>query len=374
MFLNKQFSRTLQENIRFSDLRDTFGDTLGDTFGKLAALGEKSVLGQQRYIAETTSMLEITRKYGGEIEGAQIIVSAFGEGIKKGTYSLEAMSRLVTPAMWSSEQKGAMASLMRQFAPTEAGQLGIKGKDIFADMMALERAGKDKAEGGKPEVLAKAIQKTLSGMTGAGMSTEQQAFMMQAYLKELTGAQVSTLEAMKIFEDPVKFAAMLNPPKADTPEQVMTKALKAFGLTKTVGEMAIVTAIEASREGVLELANTKKSELIATAITPILGPNITVNQMVIDTMMQFFSSLKKKGKQSGGYISEEGEYFLHAGEQVRRPGEGTGGNVNVSLGGISVSIGDRGDMGSQINEAFDQIKQETIKEIEKHWEQSLHAH
>lgn len=346
------------------------GEALGDTFGKLAALGNKSALGLQGFLTQTISLMEMTRKYGGEVEGAQILTSAFSSELKKGTIGMESLARLAAPAMWSSEQKGAMVSLMQQFAPKEAGQLGMNTKDMFTNMANLEKAAKDIAQGGNPEVLALGIQKTLSRMTGAGIGTDQQAFMMQAFLKDTIGVQVTTLEVSKAMLNPEKWKEMLKPPKVESPEEIKAKAELMFNKTSTIAE-ASTAILEHLRNGVLNVA-TKTAEV----------RDSSVGQKYIDyqfnqpnIMKELFNMIfHKKGKATGGYISEEGEYMLHAGEQVRRPGEGTGGDVNVSLGGMSVSIGDRGDMGSQINEAFDEIKRETIREIEKQWEQSLHAH
>jgi hypothetical protein len=350
------------------------GDTLGDTFGRLAAIGDKSVLGMQRYITETVSMLEITRKYGGAIEGTEILTSAFGEQLKKGTIGMEALARLAAPAMWSPEQKGAVVSLMQQYAPTEARKLGMEGKGLFDGMMALEKAAKDLKEGGNPRELLIGLDKVVTRLVPAGASTGERAFIMQQLLQQLTGAQITTLEAMNVFKDPKKFAEILNPPKVETPAELMKKATDTFEATELVSER-MAKGVDVIRESVLFIAHkmgmpTEEEKSMSESIKKM----VTTGKMEYMMNPNLYKELKQKGAQTGGYIPETAEYLLHAGEQVRRPGEGTGGDVNVSLGGLNVSISDRGDMGSQINEAFDQLKQETIEEIEKQWAQSLHAH
>ena len=345
------------------------GVALGDTFGKLAGLGEKSAMGMQAYIGQTISMLEITKKYGGAIEGAEIMVSAFDEGLKKGIYSIEALARLTSPAMWSPEQKGGLIALMQQFAPSEAKKLGITSDDMFKNMAALEMAARDKAKGGDPTTLILGTIKALQGVTRGG-SPEAQTLMLQQMLEKTIGVQITTLDAVKAFQDPAKFAASLKLPE---PGDVKKKAEDMYSLTMLMKE-SLVGKMEAVRSAVVDVGNifrtaeTKEEKQSRTQFWDFLKSGDVTRAMIAGKGKPLL------GAQTGGYIPETAEYLLHAGEQVRRPGEGTGGDISISLGGIHVSVGDRGDMGSQINEAFDKLKKETIEEIESQWERSLHAH
>ena len=356
------------------------GKDLSSVFLDIAGHGAKSALGMQRFITEMTSMLETTRRYGGAEEGSIRMLDAFGEQVKKGTLTMDNLVRMVAPAMWSPSQQGAVVTMLKQFAPEEAGKLGItKDMGLFNSMMKLQEA----AGGKNAEQIGIGVSRVIDRIIPKGADEGTRAYMTQQLLQQLTGSQISLMKTAEVMSNPAKMSELLKPKTGKSAEDLMTDMLETYSETKTVQE-SLVGSVEGIRTFLLDTFGPKAGPGIQTGggVTSGATAQAAGTAETVEKMKTLGMSYKggpvdpfagQYSKQTGGYISETGEYMLHAGEQVRRPGEG-GGNVSVSLGGIHVSVGDRGSINSQLNEAFERVKRETIQEVERMYDESLTAH
>ena len=365
---------------------DLKGRALGDVFEGIAVEGQKSVLGMQRYITEVTSMIETTRRYGGGVESAKIMMSGFEEQIKKGTLAIGDLARLSSPAMWSPQQQGAVVAMMQQYAPSEAKGLGIFGKDLISGMVELTRSAKD-----QPALLMQGISKTINAMMPGGATPQQQQYFSQQFLQALTGLNIPVYEIAGIFKDPTKLSEMLRPKQVKTMTDLYDSMEKTYARTQTYQE-AMKSAVEKIRDVILyafggpmmaaDIISGKTGKEIGSALATDKGITLeSISRLwggapgyITKEEAKAKRQSPKETKQTGGYIPEDAQYWLEAGEQVRRPGEGGGGNVSISLGGLSVTVGDRGDMRNQLDEAFERLKRETISEIENQWNEQLVTH
>lgn len=400
---------------------DIKGKALAEVFGEIASAGQKSVLGMSRYISELTSMYEITRRHGGGLEGTTNIMLAFDEQIKKGTLSIESLARLSTPGMMSLEQQGAIVTLMKQFAPEKAKELGIQGNDVLENIYQAQVGAEKNSTlfaAGIIEMNRNMVQKT--GVTGQG----EISIMLMSFIKQTTGIQISSLKAVEALTDPEKMEKLLNPEKGKSLEDLMGESLATYKLTKTFAERTtfavekmrdiMVSVVEPALKGAAKAGGAvdKGMDWAVKGIGKMFGFNADDE---VDTGAHYRDPKYKKelmertrwekahpeearsqeiaqqaqfdvvnsgtrgvnippSKATGGYISETAQYMLHAGEQVRKPGEGGGGDISVSLGGLNVTVGDRGDLRGQFDEAFTRMKNETLKEVERQWDMAQSAH
>jgi hypothetical protein len=250
--LGIEMGLTARTMTTLSTSMDIGGKTLSDTFANIVHHGEKSVLGAQRYITELTNMVETTRRFGGTSEGAIATLGVFGEEVKKGTIGIADLARVVTPAMWSLQQQGAVVSMMQQFAPGEAKNLGITpGMDLMTGMVKLQEGA---AKGG-PDI-GVALSKIIQGITPKGASEGTQAVMAQQLLQQLTGVQVPLLKAAEALSDPTKMKDLMKGPE-DKQKELLTNLEKSFkpletwqqklaGATDTVRDILLKTVGPAS--------------------------------------------------------------------------------------------------------------------------------
>ena len=364
---------------------DLTGKSLGESLQNVAVQGSKSALGMQRYINELTSMIEMTRRFGGSQESAILMLNTFGGVLKQGVIGLDQLARITTSSMWSPEQQGAVASMVQQYAPKQAEALGINGMGVMDAMYKLQETSQK-----QPEDMAVALSTVISKIIPAGAGKGTEAYMSQQLLQQLTGAQVPLMKAAGILGDPEALKALMakGTREKKTIADLMKEGKKTYAITQTYQEKMIV-ATETIRdimvkafggpaetaEGISAMGKKDFWKALTGAKEFIVGEDIANHPDVKKDQAERLRQRTKKalGKQTGGYISETAMYMLHAGEQVMRPGE-SGGGVSISLGGMSINVGNNGDMRSQVNEAFDRIKRETIMEIEAKWNEALISH
>lgn len=368
------------------------GERLSGVFADIYTQGQKSVLGMQGYITNLTSMVEQSRRYGASLEGTMTTLSVWDEEVKKGILTLDNLVKLTTPAMMTTEQQAAIVTLMGQLAPKEAKALGIEGQNIYKDLINFQKMA---AENGTKTAVG--IIEMNKELARGGRTEEERTFLFQQLLKATTGIDIPLYQAVDALRDEKKLTALLEKTKPLTPKQVFSEMADSY--RKTIAE-GVVGGVEALRGTVLNIydfmrdtwggiarvevpggvteARTAQAKGIAETVEKMTTVGMETKTGIMPADIGEYMEYMKKGKpvvrkQTGGYISETARYDLEAGEQVRRPGEG-GGNISISLGGISVTVGDRGDLRGQLDEAFERTKRETIKEIENKWTESLVTH
>jgi len=366
---------------------DLTGKALGNSLANVAVQGQKSALGMQRYITELTSMIEMTRRFGGSQESSILMLNTFGEVLKKSYISLDNLAKITTSAMWSPAQQGAVAMMMQQYAPEQAKELGINGMGVMDAMYKLQETSQKNPDAmalGLSEIIKKTIPE------GAGKGTE--AYMAQQLLQQLTGAQIPLMKSAALLGDPKALKELMKKGTEDKKsiDDLLSHAEKTYNLTQTYQER-MVGATERIRDimdnvfggpaevigGVKEIGKKSFWSAMWNEVTGKTGSwESRANETRLGRKRATEAGLPQGSsleRQTGGYISETAMYQLEAGEQVRRPGEG-GGDMSISLGGLHVSVGDRGNMRAQLDEAFVRLKDETIREIQSKWEQSLVEH
>jgi hypothetical protein len=370
------------------------GERLSGVFADIYTQGQKSVLGMQGYITNLTSMIESSRRYGASLEGTMATLSVWDEEVKKGTLTLDNLVKLTTPAMMTTEQQAAIVTLMGKLAPKEAKALGIEGGDIYKNLINFQKMSMEHGA-----TTAAGIIEMNKALARGGKTEEERTFLMQQLLKATAGIDIPLYQAVDALQDPKKLAELLEKAKPKTPIEAFNEMRDSY--KKTISE-GMAGHVESLRNGVLNIYNfmtnkwggpSEATKRIEAGERGLGEGEKWINALPISEKekeakrTELYSPMLtwidpgelnlpkgKKGRQTGGYISEDAEYKLEAGEQVRRPGEGSGGNINVSLGGINVTVGDRGSMRGQLDEAFERMKQETIKEIENQWTESLTTH
>lgn len=423
---------------------DITGKALGETFVEIANRGKESALGMQGYITQVTSLADITRRFGGSIEGSMITMSAWSEEVKKGTISIDNLARLTSPAMMSTEQKGGIAMLMKQLAPESAKKLGIKGQNILEDIYQMEKSAKD-----DPAAMAKGIIELNEKLASQGKGMGERAVMFKEFLQATTGIQMSSFEASEALRHPKKLEELIKKGQEQkvTMNDLLADSKLTFQKTETFQER-LAGAVDSIRDVIVGSLQPALDFYLGTKITStppsehVIGSSATKLEKYMESgratnfeesfIKGVLPTLKKGGwvkdndslalanllkkitedvnknpitekeinrkqrftketgvggsgttargyaplaeEATGGYIPQTGNYLLHAGEQVRKVGAGSGGDVSVNLGGIKVSVGDRGDIKEQLDEAFTRLKVETLREIETQWEQMQFAH
>jgi len=320
---------------------DLKGKALGDIFLEIAGHGQKSALDMQRYITEMTSAIETTRRYGGSVESAMIMMDSFSEEIRRGTITMENITRLTTPAMWSLPQQGAVAAMMGRFAPEEARKLGITGRSLTDDILALERAAGDK---NKSDELARGMDKLITGLSAGGTEGDK-AVKAQLILQQLTGVQVPLLDAVKTLTDPEKLK------KAMAPPITIADMKDTFDLTKTYAERT-ASAIE----------------WIRNQLEGRWGKQLTREQLAetVRGREQITSEMMTKGMDTNVGIIPTGigEYSKYM-KGLKSIG---GTSTVVNVGDTHIHI-DGADIHASLSKAMDRHKEETLAEVKRQYDE-----
>jgi len=344
----------------FSTSLNLHGKALGDTFLEIAGHGQKSALHMQRYIAEMTTAMETTRRFGGGTEGAMLMLDAFGEEVKKGTISMQDLSKIITPAMWSLPQQGAVAAMMGRFAPKEAADIGITGKSLTDDILAMQRAAGDKD---KSKALAFGMGKLLTGLSGGGTEGDQ-AVKAQMILQQLTGVQVPLLDAVNTLKDPEKLKkAMEGGFKPITLQGMMDsfKPVESFSERAAVG-------VEMFRDYVLYIWNPAGLESSKKA-----------GKMTIGEREDIAGKMSTLGMDTSFAISPSSLKITDADIKAARGmvKEGRGATLNIGDVHIGVAAGG-GDLKVQIREQLDKFTDHILGKVDEHvadqWTVSQNSH
>ncbi len=379
----------------FSTALNLTGSSLSDVFFKIAVHGERSVLGMQRYITETTTLLETTRKYGGSQESAILMLDMFGEQVKKGTIGLDSLARIASPAMWTPQQQGAMVSLLQQYAPAESRALKIEGNDMFTAMMTLQDTAQK-----QPGMLTQGLSKVLDKMVPPGASEGERAFLTQQLLQQLTGTTIPLMKVAEIWSKPEELAKMIAP--ADTKkaeENMRAKTEKSYDNLKTIAEN-LVPAVNDIRNlmvqtfkpvverigsifGVKTFEEREKirkqedvilmEQRIAEFQRSKIPPEVAARhaQFTLPTgggINVPFAGPRIAGEKPS-YMSDNATSVLESAETARRRGV-DGKNVSVSLGNFNINIERPEEMQRILDKTFDQIKEKVVQEVGQQYKEA----
>ena len=393
---------------------DVEGRRFKEIMGSMIEIGGRSGLGKDRYIETLTQLNEQTKVYGGNLAGVIGYTASYSEQLRKGTLSLENIVKISTPGAVSNEALGFMISTIQQRNPGMAKGLGLTG-DMITDivrMQTITEGPRDKIRRGEqmgPEDMSKltwmqtALRSTAEQMAGTGRG-ERFEFMAQQVIDQVLKTHIplareagallkgGTENLKKFLEAGVE---------KDPAKRLEEAANKMFDAYKTSGE-AFVKEGEMFRDMVKEGGDyirqagkdfldmitgegkgKEKQAVMAGAWANMSGTagdlfsHAMFSKAGVDEGQIAAGGLAKqraaearfghKRRQGGGFVPETDLYMLHAGENVSRPGEG-GGGLTLNLGGMNVSVASGGNVRGQISEAFDKMKAEAVREVERRWE------
>lgn len=406
---------TMQSVVQFGNIFGAKGREFSTMMGQMVDVGERSTLGQRRWLDSVRQITDSSKEYAPALLNISILTDAFSKQIKDGTMSLDAIAKLASPAKLGTEALGFVAA-MAQEAGKEINGVKLSSLSLTGAMDKIALSGESlntAMRGGKID--EKEVRTSLSLVTDALRQAvpdiaQKSGVEIQQIMKSI-GIDVSIVAATKMFSTGVDEAAksMIQAGKTSRGEDPAERLAKAgervFSEFKTSGE-SWVGATVMFRDAVRSFKETiegapsqlgenvsafseemaKKTSRGQGAASAFFGTasDIAMGAMGISysesPTTPYVQSKMGAAKPSssgfrafdtGGFIPEDGNYGLHAGERVMRQGEG--GGVSISLGGIQVSVGERGSLRGEMSDALDRLKADVLQQVEDQWNRAALA-
>lgn len=347
------------------------GEDFDDAFGKIIKTGRGSGQQMDYFLKNFSDLSSASRSVGTSFEQVLSASSRYSDEIRRGTLTVSDAINLTDAQSQSIEKQAAMFAMINQELPKLAKQLGLTG-DVAHDIYRMTEI---RAKGLPEEknLLSDIPLKLAQSLAGRGGGRDEQFLIFNKLMPEF-GASIKNMEgAFNLFNGSVdrhasstqdqKAASMSAKETIDRMKSEGKDAAQTFDGASKNFESA-VQRFTAGINPLVDAMRGKATGWVRDSIQATTGENATgyrTNEQQ-KSMSEFF----RKTRATGGLIPEEGSYYLHAGERVSRAGQG-GGGMSISLGGIQVSVGDRGDVRGQVSEAMDKLKGEVLQQVEEQW-------
>jgi len=395
---------------QFGTLFDLEGREFSRTLATVAEMGGKSAMGMAKHLETVMQLNEQTKVYGGNLAGVLLYTTAFSDELKKGTLTMENMTRLVSPAAMQTGQQAAIVQILQQMRPQLARDLGISGLPVTEGIQKLQDMGQAMTEKMREGKFGAADLGSLGAIREAILAAMPQARESPFIAKEALGAfniNVPTqTAAFKLLTAPLEVAgqdlAKTIRQQEDASRKMERAADKMFDKFKTSGEAFADygkgfgdLVLKAGQEFRNIITGVKDTVKTPGAFSGAVAASVNILKAGLDVAADPYSSdpgrWSHRGKSFGDMVAAKaeesalgsyelgtdvvpmtGSYRLHAGERVSRQGESSGG-LTLNMGGITVSVAEGGSLRAQIAEAFERAKDEAVREVERRFEMSRYA-
>jgi len=324
-------------------------DKVSNALVGMAMRADKAGMAQAQYMENVEALNEATKQFGRTYYQSESIVQAFNDVLKRQIINQQTLVALSEPSKMGMGQQVWLGE-----------QMGFKGN--FAQIM---------------EQLQNFANKDPNGFI-----TAQTGIMRKAVGGEGVAKTVMTNMLAKSFNEDFSGGSG----RISTMASVMNDSLRASGnknmgasVLDTEGMLLDVGLNVAKDKGIIQSTKDLTRAVIDYGLGPI-GTSIDPINNIAQVMVSSADRLSERSKQvgedvkgskaSGGGVSEDGKYQLHAGEHVLRPGERAGGTISIELGPGSIVVGG-GDTEKNVDLALDRLKGEIMKEVNIKWREAV---
>lgn len=345
------------------------GDDLQKATSVVISQWQKSGHSIDGFARGFTSLAKTTEGTAASFDQVSIGTRAYLDEVRKGTMTWSNVTSAMDAQSLGYEKMLGITGLINAQFPQLAEKLHFTG-DTFADMFKLIKAQREEGFD-----LQKEVRSTMA--KGMGTSPEMQAVAFQS-LDPVFGKFSSDITTVANFMgqhvDKIKEAAVDQKAAAASSKESMTTLL-------SMGEAAAKAFDPPTTQFAGAVADFHTDVNILTTELKNKGFGGTMREIAQGALIEGGEALSAVGKAgigpgpkyaTGGFIPDDGQYSLHAGERVIRSGGG-GGSVSVSVGGVNVTVGERGNLGGQLHEAMTQLESQIMKKIEDQWNQAALA-
>jgi hypothetical protein len=329
-------------------------EQVGNALTGMMVRAEKAGMSQEGYMNTVLELNEATKQFGRTIPESELVVQAFASELRRGTIGIQTLVSLTEPAKMGAGQQVFLAQRM-----------GITGN--FGEMMAeLQKRAKESPKEFAQEAM-KIITGTIPGGGAQGLVTSQ--MFAKTFGVELPSSLLETKKVIQDlkngFEDANKTMGESHKDINQVTFETKNNILANKSLWQTMKDTTYISGKVAQETA--NIIDPTKNFGVAIA---------SVSKEMRDTTMTKTggNANKTKGPRAGGgVIPEDGSYDMHEGEEVLPRGGKSGGNVVVTIAPGSIVIGGTGNMERDLDNAFDKIKVEVLKEVDYKWSEAMRS-
>jgi|CXWL01.1.fsa_nt_gi hypothetical protein len=348
------------------------GEEFDEAFAKVIRSGRASGQQMDYFLKNFNDLSNGSRSLGTSFEQVLFAAGRYGDELRRGTLSIQDVIALTDTQSQSIEKQAAIFALLGQVAPEAAAKLKMTGDAAANIFRAVEiRKSGSAEEKAALSDLPRTISESLA--KGGGGSRDTQMLVFSQVLSTL-GPSIKNMDGIvdlfgnsvvkhQASADEQKAASMSAKSVAEQMREDAAANAKLYdGASKQFND-----SVREFHTATNQISDTIKQHGMLGALRQAVagatgaGEENYISQDQAKRMGRIMGS-----RASGGVIPEEGAYYLHAGERVSRGGQG-GGGASVSLGGISIQVGERGSLRAEVGAAMDKLKDEVLQKVDEQW-------